>query len=79
MIVLCVAVIKVERVRVRVRKPKRKRRKIIKRLFTLTLLVIIAKKVIPTLNTKKAYLNLTEILKKTDSLNLTGKALILMK
>lgn len=42
MIVLCVAVIKVERVRVRVRKPKRKRRKIIKRLFTLTLLVIIA-------------------------------------
>nr|WP_154495784.1 LCP family protein [Bacillus paralicheniformis] len=41
-IVLCVAVIKVERVRVRVRKPKRKRRKIIKRLFTLTLLVIIA-------------------------------------
>ena len=31
-----------ERVRVRVRKPKRKRRKIIKRLFTLTLLVIIA-------------------------------------
>ncbi|AKQ71624.1 cell envelope-like transcriptional attenuator [Bacillus licheniformis WX-02] len=36
------AVIKVERVRVRVRKPKRKRRKIIKRLFTLTLLVIIA-------------------------------------
>jgi len=39
-IVLCVAVIKVERVRVR--KPKRKRRKIIKRLFTLTLLVIIA-------------------------------------
>jgi len=32
----------VERVRVRVRKPKRKRRKIIKRLFTLTLLVIIA-------------------------------------
>jgi LCP family protein required for cell wall assembly len=37
-----VAVIKVERVRVRVRKPKRKRRKIIKRLFTLTLLVIIA-------------------------------------
>lgn len=40
MIVLCVAVIKVERVRVR--KPKRKRRKIIKRLFTLTLLVIIA-------------------------------------
>lgn len=42
MIVLCVAVIKVERVRVRVRKPKRKRRKIIKRLFTLMLLVIIA-------------------------------------
>jgi LCP family protein required for cell wall assembly len=37
-----VAVIKVERVRVRVRKPKRKRRKIIKRLFTLMLLVIIA-------------------------------------
>jgi len=32
----------VERVRVRVRKPKRKRRKIIKRLFTLMLLVIIA-------------------------------------
>ncbi|MCQ5456863.1 LCP family protein [Bacillus paralicheniformis] len=31
-----------ERVRVRVRKPKRKRRKIIKRLFTLMLLVIIA-------------------------------------
>lgn len=79
MIVLCVAVIKVERVRVRVRKPKRKRRKIIKRLFTLTLLVIIAAAGYTYFEYKKAYLNLTEILKKTDSLNLTGKALILMK